>query len=47
MKTGLGSMEETAFIYRGVAQLAAHLFWEQDVGGSSPSTPTINYGTIV
>ena len=47
MKTSLDSLEETAFIYRGVAQLAAHLFWEQDVGGSNPSTPTINYGAIV
>ena len=27
-------------IYRGVAQLVARLLWEQDVGGSSPFTPT-------
>ena len=27
--------------YRGVAQLAARLLWEQDVGGSNPFTPTI------
>ena len=26
--------------YRGVAQLVARLLWEQDVGGSSPFTPT-------
>ena len=25
---------------RGVAQLVARLLWEQDVGGSSPFTPT-------
>ena len=27
-------------IYRGVAQLAARLVWDQDAGGSSPLTPT-------
>ena len=27
-------------IKRGVAQLVARLLWEQDVGGSNPSTPT-------
>ncbi len=29
---------------RGVAQLVARLLWEQDVGGSSPFTPTIHGG---
>ena len=29
------------YILRGVAQLVARLLWEQDAGGSSPSTPTI------
>ncbi len=28
-------------ILRGVAQLVARLLWEQDVGGSSPFTPTM------
>ena len=29
------------FILRGVAQLVARQFWELDVAGSSPVTPTI------
>ena len=28
-------------VYRGVAQLEAHLLWEQDVAGSSPATPIL------
>lgn len=32
--------------YRGVAQLVAHLFWEQDVGDSSSSIPTIYIGDV-
>ena len=31
-----------ACIYRGVAQLVARQFWELDVVGSSPVTPTIS-----
>ena len=31
---------------RGVAQLVAHLFWEQGVGGSSPLTPIKNIKLI-
>ena len=31
---------------RGVAQLVARLLWEQDVGGSSPFTPTKITGLI-
>ncbi len=27
-------------LQRGVAQLVARLLWEQDAGGSNPSTPT-------
>ena len=30
------------FIFRGVAQLVARQFWELDVAGSSPVTPTKN-----
>ena len=30
--------------YVGIAQLEAHLFWEQGVGGSSPSAGTTEYG---
>ena len=29
------------FIWRGVAQLVAHVVWDHGVGGSSPFTPTI------
>ena len=28
--------------FRGVAQLVAHLVWDQDVAGSSPVAPTYN-----
>ena len=33
-------------IYRGVAQLVARQFWELDVVGSSPVTPTKNPSTL-
>ena len=29
-----------AQIIRGVAQLVAHLLWEQEAGGSNPPSPT-------
>ena len=35
------------FILRGVAQLVARQFWELDVAGSSPVTPTTSERTLI
>ena len=34
------AFEETNTALRGVAQLVAHLVWDQGVAGSNPVTPT-------
>ncbi len=33
-------LRKSSAVFRGVAQLAARLVWDQDAGGSSPLTPT-------
>ena len=41
IKGGLQSVGDLQKQLRGVAQLVAHLVWDQGVAGSNPVTPTI------
>ena len=39
--------QQNKSVSRGVAQLVAHLVWDQGVAGSNPVTPTIKNSLIV